>query len=401
MSRKKKSSSPLPQAWLAEVRDDLSGKIKASQSSPALQSKTKSKKSKSEVACTIGEAKSIDESSALKTKTVTRKSDPVPTDLAVRTECKQHGSEDKRPGTKRPSLPQAWLDDVRQDLNSKILIAEKQQKGQSALTTKPKRRRGGRAKNGSDTGTSPEALHKKPGAQFLDLPVEIQTTILEYTLLQTSPIRMDALFRSLPRGPSSWKTKGCGIIYACHDLHEIGRQAFYSGNTFTVSIGLFSSMPSTMASWPLVPKAATNLAIALEHVRHLVVVHAGWNEVPGPNGPQQWKPLVQFLRGFRRILSLEIDLREDDWAGIGWGKPQELDYFTEVAGANIRKALNRGGVRIGWSPRENGRGVKNGSVHVRKRHSQTEHNIREASRKLLAGIEEGVKEKSKNDTQNR
>lgn len=397
MSRKKKPSSPLPQAWLAEVRDDLNGKINAIQSPSPEGSKSNAKKSKQKASSCHGQAKAISDSTRLETST--KKVDVEV--IADTKKSEQHKAEPKvNKCVKGAPLSQAWLADVRDDLNAKILVAERQQKGQAALTAKPKRRRPARAKQASDTSSTLTVdCHKKPGAQFLDLPVEIQTSILEYTLLQTAPIRMDALFRSLPKGPRSWSAKGCGIIYACHHLHEIGRQAFYSGNIFTVSIRLFSSMPSTMATWPRVPKAATNLAMALKYVRHLVVVHSGWGELPGPNGPEQWKPLSQFLRGFDRILSVELDLRDDDWGRYGWGQPHELDYYTEPAAGSIRQALRDAGVHIDWSAKEKGRrGIKNGSVYLRKRRSQTEHNINEAKRKLIKGIEEGarrVNQKSK------
>jgi len=229
-----------------------------------------------------------------------------------------------------------------------------------------------KAKTTKPTANNDKLTYKsgeKP-AEFLDLPFEVQTTILEYALLQDEHIHVDALFRTLNKKPGEFQRRGYGALFVCHHFHKIGRAAYYAINTFTMSLGLWISLPRLMIAWPNVPRYANNIQPALMHTKHIIVAQLG----PGEHGSTYglWRHLVQFLRPFRHLEIVEIDLREPEYGSEPSG--EEIDKVAPVP-SDLRQRLQKtGGIRIGWAKRETGMtGIKEGALVCRTTRSQTQH----------------------------
>jgi len=216
-------------------------------------------------------------------------------------------------------------------------------------------------------------LTYKPGEkppEFLDLPFEVQTTILEYALLQDEHIHVDALFRTLNKKPGEFRRRGYGALFVCHHFHKIGREAYYAINTFTMSLGLWISLAKLMTAWPNIPRYANNIQPALMYMKHIIVAQLG----PGEHGSTYglWRHLIQFLRPFRHLEIVEIDLREPEY---GTEASDEKNDRVAPVPADLRQRLQKaGGIRIGWAKKESEKmGIKEGALVCRTMKSQTQH----------------------------
>jgi len=216
-----------------------------------------------------------------------------------------------------------------------------------------------------------DRLKYKPGekaSEFLDLPFEVQTTILEYALLQNEHIHVDALFRTLNKKPGEFKRRGYGTLFVCHHFHKIGREAYYAINTFTMSLGLWISLAKLMTRWPNIPRYANNIQPALMHMKHIIVAQLG----PGEHGSIYglWRHLVQFLRPFQHLEIVEIDLREPEYGSrVSDEKNDKVVPVTKELRLRLQSA---GGIRIGWAKKESNMiGIKGGALVYRTRKSQT------------------------------
>jgi len=216
-----------------------------------------------------------------------------------------------------------------------------------------------------------DKLRYKPGEkapEFLDLPFEVQTTILEYALLQNEHIHVDALFRTLNKKPGEFRRRGYGALFVCHHFHKIGREAYYAINTFTMSLGLWISLEKLMTRWPNIPRYANNIQPALLHMKHIIVAQLG----PGEHGSKYglWRHLVQFLRPFQHLTVVEIDFREPEYGGrVSDGKNDKVVPVTKELRLRLQSA---GGIRIGWTKKEgNMIGIKEGALVYRTTRSQT------------------------------
>jgi len=204
--------------------------------------------------------------------------------------------------------------------------------------------------------------------EFLDLPFEVQTTILKYALLQNEHIHVDALFRTLNKKPGEFRRRGYGALFVCHHFHKIGREAYYAINTFTMSLGLWISLAKLMTRWPNIPRYANNIQPALMHMRHIIVAQLG----PGEHGSTYglWRHLVQFLRPFQHLEVVEIDFREPEYGGrVSDGKNDKVVPVTKELRLRLQSA---GGIRIGWTKKEsNMTGIKEGALVYRTTRLQT------------------------------
>jgi len=216
-----------------------------------------------------------------------------------------------------------------------------------------------------------DKLRYKPGEkapEFLDLPFEVQTTILEYALLQNEHIHVDALFRTLNKKPGEFKRRGYGALFVCHHFHKIGREAYYAMNTFTMSLGLWISLAKLMTRWPNISRYANNIQPALMHMKHIIVAQLG----PGEHGSIYglWRHLVQFLRPFQHLEIVEIDFREPEYGGrVSYGKNDRIVPVTMELRLRLQ---NAGGIRIGWTKKEsNMTGIKEGALVYRTTKAQT------------------------------
>jgi hypothetical protein len=197
--------------------------------------------------------------------------------------------------------------------------------------------------------------------QFIDFPYEITKHIVEYAVLQNEPVNVDAFFRTINKVPGQAWQRGYGIIYTCQALHEIGREAYYSVNTFSISLGLFTSLPNTMKEWPSVGGVVSiNMKPALRHVQYVEVRRVHEQEYCGGPFWEQWGNMVQLLLAFDNILSVNIDTRDcEQSAGC------DTHEITKPAKLNMQVALARTGVRCGWTKKEaTQEGVKDGSLFV-------------------------------------
>ena len=218
-----------------------------------------------------------------------------------------------------------------------------------------------------------DKLRYKPGEkapEFLDIPCEIQTTIIESALLQDEHIHVDALFRTLNKKPGEFRRRGYGALFVCNHFHKIGREAYYAINTFTMSLGLWISLAKLMTAWPNIPRYANNIQPALLHMKHIIVAQLG----PGEHGSTYglWRHLVQFLRPFQHLEIVEIDLREPEY---GWKGADEKNDQVAPVSEELRKRLqNAGGIRTGWTKRETDMtGIKEGALMCRTTRAQTQH----------------------------
>jgi len=216
-----------------------------------------------------------------------------------------------------------------------------------------------------------DKLKYKPGEkapEFLDLPFEVQTTILEYALLQNEHIHVDALFRTLNKKPGEFRRRGYGALFVCHHFHKIGREAYYAINTFTMSLGLWISLAKLMTRWPNIPRYVNNIQPALMHMKHIIVAQLG----PGEHGSTYglWRHLVQFLRPFQHLEIVEIDFREPEYGGrVSDGENDKVVPVTRELRLRLQSA---GGIRIGWTKKEGDMtGIKEGALVYRTTRAQT------------------------------
>lgn len=240
-----------------------------------------------------------------------------------------------------------------------------------------KKRRRGKAKK---TRRSPEAYLDK-------LPTELLNHILEYAVVQDGPIHVDALFRSLPKKERQWK---CGIMYVCKRFHAPARAAYYSQNTFVVSLAAFQTLGATMKQWPNLPIAAFNLMPALANVEHVVLVRLG----PGERvccADHAWYSLAQFLKAFKQLMVVELDYRGYLPGGIKWNTETEQAYAVEEARWEIVMLMQDNGVRFGWEKRENGVGIKRSALLVRRGIDQKQrgHSWQWAEDSIITGLTRG------------
>lgn len=233
------------------------------------------------------------------------------------------------------------------------------------------------------TSESLQRRERNPDAQLSKLPQEVLDVILGYALLQERPIHVDAYFRALPgKREREWR---CGIVYTCRRFYLAERALYYKLNTFTVSLSLFQTLENTMKHWPKVPNAALNVIPAIENVRNLVIVKLGPEE-RAASAHLAWRSLPQFLKGFKQLMRVELDYRQNEPGGIDWNTEREQETTLRVPEKDFVQRMEQCRIKFGWK-NEVGSGIKEGALLVKQGLNQTALNWRHADQEVVAGLQ--------------